>query len=339
MRTLFIVGTRRGLMCLEAALSHGADVAGVICMRQDLHEEDRCDDAIMALAERHGILCFATRYLKDRDYATLIRDELRPDIAFLIGVRVMVPSSLYDFVPLGAYAAHDSLLPAYRGFAPLNWAIINGEETCGVTLFQLGDAVDNGPIVGQKIVAIGSDDSAAQVYIRVCDATTDLVLGALSDAADGQIRAVPQDQTAATYTCSRGPRDGMIDWSCDSRRVYDLLRALAPPYPGAFTFYEGRKVVITAAEHLPSPPVYVGRIPGRPVRIDQDEGTVDVLTGDGILRIRSVVPEGASEQPASHVIRSVRGRLGLDVLDLLERLQQLQRTLKRLPEGCETHEP
>jgi methionyl-tRNA formyltransferase len=329
MRTLFIGGTRRGYLTFKALAEQGAQFAGVISLRQDAHETDRYETPMRSLAESLRVPIHETRALKDRHYGALIAEELRPDIALVVGCRILLPRAIYEIPPLGTLAVHDSLLPEYRGFAPLNWSIINGADHTGVTLFYLSDAADEGDIVAQQRIEFGPDETAPEVYDRVCAATVELVLGAYPLLAAGTAPRRPQSG-AASYTCSRTPVDGIIDWSQSTRTIYNLVRGLAYPYPGAFTYHEGNKLTVWRARPMLDPPTYTGRIPGRVVAISRTDATVDVLTGDGVLRRYEVQLDGGVRSPAADAIHSVRCTLGLRVEHLLERIKTLEETVNRL---------
>ena len=323
-----MVGTRRGYESLRAAIEAGVDVCGVICFREHAHETDRSEQRIAELARAAGAPCYETSLLRERNYADLIRNELKPDIAYLVGVRVVVPAAIYETIPYGAFAAHHSLLPRYRGFAPLNWCIINGERETGVSLFRVQEDLDGGPIVGQCRVPIGEADSAGDVYERICQANADLVVAAHQQACLGSLTFIEQDPSEATYTCSRMPAYGLIDWGRPTTVIFNLIRGLAAPFPGAFTYFKGRKLTVWKAAPVVDAPAYVGRIPGRVVAIDRKTGSVDVLTGDGILRIMEVGWDNSGPVPAAEVIRSPRDSLGITMAELVNRLESMERTLQ-----------
>ena len=268
--------------------------------------------------------------MKERDYAEIITQELRPDIGLVVGCRILLPRTIFAAPPRGTLAAHDSVLPEYRGFAPLNWSIINGETQTGVTLFHLADGMDDGDIVGQRTVEIGANETAPEVHQRVCDATTNLVLEALPLIAQGRAPRVQQDERLATITCSRTPSDGLIDWRARTVDVHNLVRGLTAPYPGAFTFHAGRQLTIWRAEPVREPGRFVGRIPGRVVSVRGPNGSFDVLTGDGVLRVFEVQEKGGVPVPATSIVRSVRTTLGLQPVDLLARIERLEEELRTL---------
>ena len=326
MRVLFIGGQKRGFQTIERLLDLGADFAGIISLEQDAHEHERFETPIRELAEAHRIPIHQTKWMKDRDYAAIVRDWA-PDVAFLVGVRILIPPAIYTIPPRGALAVHPSLLPDYRGFAPVNWAIINGETELGITLFYLDEGTDSGPILGQKTVPIGPDDDAAQVWDRACAATVELIAEQYPRLAANVAQPQPQDEARATYACSRTPVDGMIDWSRPTHEIYNLIRGLAFPYPGAHTHFDNEPLTVWQARPVEPPPAYVGRIPGRVVGFSREVGHVDVLTGDGVLRLLRVQTADGPAVPPADLIHSVKVRLGLSVAELWSTLRALQREL------------
>jgi methionyl-tRNA formyltransferase len=338
MRTLFIGGTKRGYLTLKALIESGAEVVGLLSLQQDEHEMERFEAPIKALAERNAIPYYETKWMKDRDYAEIIAQEIQPEIALVVGCRILIPAKIVHLPPLGTLAVHDSLLPEYRGFAPINWSILNGEDSLGVTLFYLNELMDGGDIVAKKTIPISSGARAPEVYNQVIQATIDLILEAYPLLVKGLAPRIPQNYTAGSFTCSRTPGDGLIDWTQPTQRIFNQIRALTYPYPGAFSFYAGKKLLVWRAEPLDNPPHYVGRIPGRVIGRSPSTGSIDVLTGNGVLRILEVQLDGQEKTAAAKVIRSVRGSLGVQMTDLLGRIQSLESEVARLKSG-KNHQP
>ncbi|MCW3004572.1 MAG: putative Methionyl-tRNA formyltransferase [Conexibacter sp.] len=306
-RILFIGGTRRGHRVLEAMVAQGEPLVAVYGLQQDEHELDRFDDAVAATAARAGLPCTMGRRIGPDEERQIVEVH-RPDLIVLVGWRTMVPMSVVRSARLGCVAAHDSLLPRGRGFAPTNWTIILGHETGGVTLFHMEDEVDAGDVVGQAEVPVGPRTTAPELYEVISDATLDLVLEHLPGLKAGTAPRSAQDHARATFFCARTPADGTIDWSASTAVVDRLIRGLAHPYPGARTSLDGEELVVWDAEPLADPPRYEGRVAGRPVARHHD-GAVDVLTGDGVLRVRRVGRAGEA-LPAADVIRSLKATLG-----------------------------
>lgn len=330
MRTLFIGGTKRGYLTVKSLVESGAQIAGILSLKQDEHERERYEHPLRALATKNGIPFRETKWIKKDEVAGWIAQDVRPDLGLVVGCRVLLPKEIYDMPRRGTVAVHDSLLPLNRGFAPLNWSIINGQDHTGVTLFYINEGMDDGEVVGQKRVEIGRFDTAPEVYDRVCQATVDLVLETYPLLANNTATAVAQDASRATFLCSRTPFDGLIDWSSGTVDIYNQVRGLAYPYPGAFTYYGGKKLILWRAQPIESAPAYVGRIPGRVVEVNKQEGSIDVLTRDGVLRIFEVEYDGRGTSAAAQVITSVRAALGMRQSDLLARIEALEAQLAAL---------
>lgn len=201
---------------------------------------DRFDDVVGragALLHRSG-----PRVIR-ADYERFI-DACRPRLVLAIGWYFMVPARVRALVPDGVLGMHCSMLPRYRGGAPIPWAIINGESQTGVSMFHLEDGVDAGDIVVQRAIPIGPDESSAEVYGHATAASIDMLREVLPAFAAGDPPRTVQDHAAATEFPQRGPEDGRIDWSRSARQVHDLVRAVTRPYPGAFFEHPGGRVMV-----------------------------------------------------------------------------------------------
>jgi methionyl-tRNA formyltransferase len=170
--------------------------------------------------------------------------RLKPDVILALGWYYMVPRRLRELAPRGCLGIHASLLPKYRGGAPIPWAIINGEQETGVTLFHLDDEVDNGDIVDQERFPIGPEDTCAEVLDRASVASVCLLRRMMPLVAAGTAPRVPQRHSEATVMPQRAARDGLIDWTWSASRVHDFVRAQTRPYPGAFTHAQGSRVTV-----------------------------------------------------------------------------------------------
>ncbi len=306
-RLLFIGGTPRGQRVLELVLKRGMVPVGAYVTAEDDHEPLHTSTEIETIADSHAIPVKICKRLTGDDI-TVIRDSYRPDLILMVGWRTIVPASLYEYPRLGCLIVHDSPLPRYRGFAPPNWAIINGEQEWGVTLMHVAGGVDEGDVVAQKLFPVPDRATAPLLYELIISATVDLIDEQLDGLLTGTAPRVAQDHSQATYACARNPDDGEIDWRRGTVEIDRLIRGLAYPYPGAHTTWRGQRLTIWEAEPVDLAPPYEGRIPGRLVAFDQD--TADVLTGDGVLRIHAVERQDGKREPAGAVLRSVRSSLG-----------------------------
>jgi methionyl-tRNA formyltransferase len=278
----------------------------------------RGDDRVVAAAERRGV-----RVLGDASPAAIadaIRD-LAPECVVVSSYDRILSAELLEscrFVNV-----HYAPLPRYRGRANVNWAIINREPETAISVHVLTPELDAGPILLQQRVPIGPDDTVTELYARLNDVQRASLAIAVERHLDGD-PGIPQDDADATYGCTRLPADGEIDWSRSTEDVYALVRALVEPYPGAFTYLDGRRMIVWEARPAASPAQWAGRVRGRVVGRSGAEGWADVLTGDGVLRLISVEPEGEERQPAASAVASVRATLGLRAADLLERLRTVE---------------
>jgi methionyl-tRNA formyltransferase len=224
---------------------------------------------------------------------------------------------------------HYAPLPRYRGRACVNWAVINGEPFAAISIHELVPALDAGNLLFQQLVPIDESDTISTLYERLNELQR-IHLGKTVEQYFGGFRGTPQLQADASYGCTRLPDDGRIAWESPTRAVDRLVKALTEPFPGAYTYLHGRRLIVWRAEIVIDAPRYDGRIPGRVIAIDRTTGSVDVLTSDGIVRLLEVeLDEGTRIKPAS-VIRSVRTTLGLSSEHLLARIEQLERQLRTL---------
>jgi methionyl-tRNA formyltransferase len=231
-----------------------------------------------------------------------------PDLLLCVSWRYLVPREVYQQVTHGAFVFHDSLLPRYRGFSPTVWAMLNGEERTGATLFAMTEEVDAGDIAAQKEVPIGDHDNIADVMERVTCAYLDLLEENIAALLTGTAPLRPQGHSEATYTCRLLPEDVRIDWSMPSSQIYNLIRGYSWPYPGAYTFLNRRKLHIHEARPIHASHDYVGRIPGRVV--STHDGIVTVLTGDGAIGLSTVCYEDGLPLPAREAIQGSGYTLG-----------------------------
>jgi len=222
-----------GARCLEVLLRHGVEVPLVVT-----HEDDPAErpwfDRVADVAAAHGLAFIAPADPNAPDVVARIR-ALHPDFLFSFYFRRMLAPPLLEIPSRGALNMHGSLLPKYRGRAPVNWAVLQGEAETGATLHYMAEKPDAGDIVAQTAVTILPDETAREVFDKVtaaAAATLDRVLPALLA---GSAPRTPQDLSQGSYFGGRRPEDGRIDWSRTSRQIHNLVRAVAPPFPGAFT--------------------------------------------------------------------------------------------------------
>jgi methionyl-tRNA formyltransferase len=212
----------------------------------------------------------------------------------------MVPREIFERPRLGSFVFHDSMLPAYRGFSPTVWAIANGEDHTGVTLFHMDDAVDAGDIVDQERVPIGSNETIRDVLERTTETYLVLLKRNLRALKAGTAPRRAQDHAAATYCRRRTREDNQIDWARPTAEILNLVRAVARPYSGAYTSMSGRQLQIWAAQPGRSNGVR-HLAPGR-TRTDSRAGLVEVGTADGLVVVSEAQIVGGEPSRAAEVI-------------------------------------
>jgi methionyl-tRNA formyltransferase len=238
-----------GVRCLSVLLAHGLDIPLVVTHRDD-PKEAIWFGSVEKLAREHGL---AVATPDDPSEVLLPVRAARPDFLFSFYYRHMLPGELLAAARRGAYNMHGSLLPKYRGRVPINWAVLKGERETGATLHEMTAKPDAGGIVDQMAVPILPDDRAVEVFRKVTTAAEIVLDRALPRIIAGTAKAVPQDLAQGAYFGGRKPEDGRIDWGRDARQIHDLVRAVAPPYPGAFTTLEGQRLAILRTRLLPEP--------------------------------------------------------------------------------------
>ena len=280
-----------GVRCLKVLLAGGVDVALVVT-HQDSAGENIWFDSVVSLCETEGIPFITPDDAKSPELLARIR-ALRPDLLFSFYYRHMLPQAVLDVAP--AFNMHGSLLPEYRGRAPVNWAVLHGATRIGATLHEMTAKPDAGAIVAQQMVPILPDDTAFEVFGKVTVAAELALYGVLPALLDGTAPRTLNDLTQGGYFGGRKPEDGRIDWSKPAQEVYNLHRAVAPPYPGAFTDTGAQRYVIERARlaHAAAPS---GAAPGLAV---VDNAIVGVC-GDGrLLAIHSLLVDGQRISPAA----------------------------------------
>jgi methionyl-tRNA formyltransferase len=291
-----------GYACMEALLKMGAPIAALFTHRDDSHEEiwwRSCAE----LAARHGVAVHTEGVeagLADRIGA------LKPAIIYSFSYRHLISESVLSLAPRGAYNLHPSLLPAYRGRAPVNWMLVNGEGEAGVTLHHMVARADAGDIVGQRAVAIDDNDNALTLYRKLVPLGVELITEMHPKIVAGTAPRRKMDISKGSYFGRRTPADGRIDWRWPARRIFNLVRAVTHPYPGAFCFAGGRKLLVWEAK--------IGAengMRGEPGRVvgEMADGAVEVAAGEGSVIVKVAQLEGGGEGIARDALAEVaRGK-------------------------------
>ncbi len=229
-----------GVRCLSVLLAHGVDVRLVVT-HEDNPREAIWFESVAGLARLHGIPVATPEDPNTEAFVSQVQ-AAGGELAFSFYYRAMLGPALLDLFRGRAYNLHGSLLPKYRGRVPVNWAIINGERTTGATLHEMVTKPDAGAIVDQMAVPILPNDLAIDVFRKVTAAAEIVLDRSLASLLAGAPRRTPQDLAQGSYYGGRRPEDGRIDWRAGAWALHNLVRAVAPPYPGAFGEIRGRRI-------------------------------------------------------------------------------------------------
>lgn len=275
------------------------------------------EDHVVAAARKVGI-----RVEQDTSVRAVseLVEALRPDIVVVSSYNRILPADVLRARPF--VNVHYAPLPRYRGRATVNWAILNGEPETAISIHCLTGDLDAGGLLVQRFVPIGCRDTVSDLYERLNTLQRVLLPEAVERRLNGDL-GEPQDETDASYSCSRLPADGMIDWTKSTDAIDRLIRSLGGQFPLAFTFLGLQRLEIQRARPQADIRNYVGRVPGRVLRVDRGSGEVEVLTGDGVLCVQEVRLAGSRLQAAADVITSTRTSLGIDASELLALLGEL----------------
>lgn len=235
-----------GVRCIQTLLARGIEIALVVT-HQDNPQEKIWFESVAELCQQRQISFITPDNANDASLHTQIA-ELAPDFIFSFYYRHMIPMSLLSLAKRGAYNLHGSLLPKYRGRVPVNWAVLHGESETGATLHVMAEKPDAGAIVAQTAVPILPDDTAYEVFNKLTVAAEQSLWQALPGLIAGTVILQENNLAAGSYYGGRKPEDGRIDWQQSAAQVYNLHRAVAPPYPGAFFDCEGQRFIIGKAK-------------------------------------------------------------------------------------------
>jgi methionyl-tRNA formyltransferase len=234
-----------GVRCLKVLAARGIDIALVVT-HHDNPAETIWFESVAALCDEMGIPWIAPADPAAPELHAQVA-AAQPDFIFSFYYRHMLPAAVLGLAPRGAYNLHGSLLPKYRGRVPVNWAELHGETETGATLHEMTAKPDAGAIIAQTMVPILPDDTAFEVFGKLTVASEQTLWQALPGLIAGNAPRLTNDLAQGSYFGGRKPEDGRIDWTRPAREIYNLHRAVAPPYPGAWTVLDGRTLVLGRA--------------------------------------------------------------------------------------------
>jgi methionyl-tRNA formyltransferase len=282
-----------GVRCVRELLAQNIEIP-LLFTHGDDPGESRWFGSVRQLAEGHGI---RTETPADPNTAGWVAEgrAAAPDFLFSFYYRALLDRDWLSVPRRGALNMHGSLLPKYRGRAPVHWAILKGEPATGASLHYMVEKPDAGALVDQQSVPILENDTALDVSLKVAAAAGEVLRRSLPGLIDGSARAQPLDLRAGSYFGRRGPEDGRIDWRGSARTIHDLVRAVAPPFPGAFTEVNGCRLAVLETRVDTQPVRYASQAPC--LYAEEGEWFADCVDGRR-LRIVKLAFDGAPVTPA-----------------------------------------
>jgi len=248
-RILFFGYSEVGYECLILLLERGDNVVALFTHQDNPNEKIWFKTPAVAAREKNIPIYTPEKVGTPEGIAQIA--ALKPDLILSVYYRNMISTKVLALAPLGAFNMHGSLLPKYRGRAPINWAILHGEPRIGMTLHRMVKAPDAGNVVDQQGVDIGPRDTAEQAFRKVMPCAKQVLARQIDALLAGTAVETPQDETQATYFGGRKPEDGRIDWTKSAVEIFNLVRAVTDPYPGAFTDIGASRLMVWWAEPLP----------------------------------------------------------------------------------------
>ena len=306
MRLVFLGTGDFAIPSFEAVLRSDHDVVALVTQpdREKGRGQKVTPPPTKPVAEAHGVPVLQPRRIREEEAILAVRD-LRPEILVVVAYGQILPKAVLDAAPRGAVNVHGSLLPRWRGAAPIQWAIASGDAETGVTTMLLDEGLDTGPLLSRRATAIGPDETTPELAKRLAALGAELLLQTLRGLEDGSLRPEPQDSTKATHARILTKDDGRLDWSRPAAALACRVRGFQP-WPGAATAFDGRTLKVLRGRVEARGP---GGTPGTVLAVD--ENGVVVACGDASsLRLVTVQPESRNAMPAAAFAQGARLRPG-----------------------------
>jgi methionyl-tRNA formyltransferase len=288
---------------LQSLITAGHEVVGVVTRIDKPAGRGKVltPPAVKVAAMRSEVPVFQPKRIREPESVAAIR-AMGPDVIVVAAYGQILPREVLTLPKYGCINIHASLLPAYRGAAPINWAIINGETRTGVTIMQMDEGMDTGGILAQESMPIGPHDTAGDLRSKLSELGSRLLIDTLSRIESGGLTAVPQDNSKASTAPLLKKDDGLIDWTMSAREIHNRVRGLSP-WPGAHGYLEGKLLKVLATD--------IAEGSGAPGTLyEQDRDSLAMGTGSGLLRIVTIQPEGKKPMSAAEFLRGHREAVG-----------------------------
>jgi methionyl-tRNA formyltransferase len=283
MKHLFLSGVEAGEYYLKELLENKANIKAILTKRNN----KACDKGnFEKISNKYSIPIYYINNINDEESINLLR-RLESDIMWVLGWSQILKKEVLGIPKVGCIGSHPTKLPKYRGRAPIPWTILKGIKESAMTFFWLDEGTDTGDILAQKEFKIGQDDTSTDLYYRIIEKGKEIIKESLPLIESGNPPRIKQNEEEFIESWpKRTPKEGFIDWNKPTQNIYALIRATARPYPGAFTFYRGERVIFWKASRFDK--IY-GEEPGTLEKIINNDFVV--ACKDGSLIIKEVQPE------------------------------------------------
>ncbi|MFW6115025.1 MAG: methionyl-tRNA formyltransferase [Thermodesulfobacteriota bacterium] len=300
-RIIFMGTPQFAVPTLERMIREGYELVGVVTQPDRPKGRGRklASPPVKRVAQEHNLTVFQPERLDNRFLQAI--HPLQLDLLVVVAFGQIIPEAVLNAALWGGINIHASLLPRYRGSAPIQWAIINNEAATGITTMFMDEGLDTGPILLQEEVDIKEGETAGELHDRLAALAPDLLIRTLKGLAEGTVSPVVQDDSLATYTSRLTKEQGIIDWSLPGSRICGLIKGL-DPWPGASTYYQGRALklfgcLVGANSRKHETPGRVKGVTGKGLEIE---------TGAGTVIVREFQLPGKTRMPAGDFIRGIR---------------------------------
>jgi methionyl-tRNA formyltransferase len=295
---------------LERLIADGHEVAAVFTQPDKPAGRGRHLHAppVKKIALERGITVHQPARIKSNEEVREIFETISPDACVVVAYGKILPEWLLAIPRLGCINVHASLLPKYRGAAPINWAIANGERETGVTIMQMDAGMDTGPMLAKSAITIGDEETAPELSSQLAQLGADLLSETLPRIARGEIKPAPQDNSEATYAPMLKREDGLIDWRMTAREIANRVRAFQP-WPGSYTNFRGSKLIIWRARAVSEVATPEAADAGTILSIDDNAITI-TCAGSSAMRIEEIQVEGKRRMSAREFANGTRLKVG-----------------------------
>ena len=305
MKIIFMGTPEFAVPSLNALLSSKKDVAAVVTQpdKPSGRGKKLTPPPVKVLALNSGVKVLQPEKLKDEAFLNTLK-EINPDIIVVAAYGKILPSKILHLPRYGCINVHASLLPKYRGAAPISWAIINGEKETGITIMQMDEGLDTGSILLQKGIEITKEDTAGTLSNKLSKIGAELLIEGLNAIEKGEIKPITQDNSKTSYAPMLKKEDGQINWTKGAEDIYNMVRGM-DPWPGAFTYYKGELWKVWKVRHGDTGKGLAGEI------LAADKDRIDVASKDNVISIIEIQPANKKRMTVSVFLRGHKVEAGV----------------------------